>query len=458
MTISAPNDQAFDRICAATRDAMARLGVPGVALGIWNQGEEHVAGFGVTSVENPLPVDANTLFQIGSISKTVTATAIARLVETGRLDLDVPIRTYLPELRLADESVAARVTLRHTLTHTGGWLGDYFGDTGQGDNALARMVDHLASLPQLTPLGQVWSYNNAGFYLAGRVLEVATSQTAEAAITDLVLNPLEMASSFFFATDVISRRYAVGHRTGGSGASVLRPWGLARAANPVGGISATVPDLLRYARFHIGDGTAPDGARLLHADSLAAMREPNAPAGGQYDSVGLSWLLRDVDGTRVVGHTGGTYGQTASLSLVPDRGFAIAILTNADAGPQLYREISALALRDYLDLAEASLVPLARSADELAEFVGLYRAALDDAELSIQDGALVLQAQPHGGFPFPTSPAPPAPPLVRLAFYADDRVVALDPPVPGVRAEFVRDPDGRVAWFRWGSRIHARQT
>jgi CubicO group peptidase (beta-lactamase class C family) len=451
-----PPDQSFDRICAATRELMERLRIPGVALGILNRGEERVAGCGRTSVENPLPVDADTLFQIGSISKTVTATAIARLVELGRLDLDTPIWTYLPNLRLADESVAARVTLRHTLTHTGGWLGDYFADTGPGDDTLVRMVDQIASLPQLTPLGQVWSYNNAGFYLAGRVLEVATGQTAEAALADLVLTPLGMTSSFFFATDVISRRYAVGHRTGSAGASVLRPWGLARAANPVGGISATVPDLLRYARFHLGDGTTPDGVRLLRADSLAAMREPNAPAGGPYDSVGLSWLLRDVGGTRVIGHTGGTHGQTASLSLVPERGFAIAILTNADAGPQLYREITAQTLRDYLNLVETPPVPLDRSPDELAAFVGTYRAALDDAELSVQGGALVLQAHPHGGFPFPTSPAPPAPPPVRLAFYADDRVVALDPPTQGVYAEFLRDPDGRVAWFRWGGRIHRR--
>ena len=84
----------------------------------------------MTNVEHPLPVDADTLFQIGSISKTVTATAAMRLVEAGRLDLDAPLRHYLPELRLADEAVAAAVTAHHLFIHTGGWAGDYFADGG----------------------------------------------------------------------------------------------------------------------------------------------------------------------------------------------------------------------------------------------------------------------------------------------------------------------------------------
>jgi CubicO group peptidase (beta-lactamase class C family) len=457
MTDSSTNGS-FERISAATREAMERLRVPGVALGVLHRGQERVAGFGVTSVENPLPVDANTLFQIGSISKTFTATTIARLVDQERLRLDAPIRTYLSSLRLADEDVAARVTLRHTLTHTAGWLGDYFGDTGPGDDALAKMVERMAEIPQLTPLGEVWSYNNAAFYLAGRVVEVATAQTVEAAIRELVLDPLGMTSSYFFASDVISHRFAVGHRSTENGYVVTRPWGLPRAANPVGGISSTVPDLLRYARFHLGDGTAPNGTRLLRTDSLAAMGEPNAPAGCGTDWIGLSWMLRDVGGTRVVGHGGSTHGQTSSFSIVPDRGFAIAILTNADRGPELHRQITAFALGVYLGVAGSPVVPIDRSPGDLAACVGTYRAALDDSEISLQNGALVLQTLPRGGFPFPNSPAPPAPPPVRLAFYADDRVVALDPPAKDLRGEFLRDPNGQIVWFRWGLRIHRRDS
>ncbi len=94
---------------------MARLHVPGVAVGVLHEGRAFYGGYGVTSVENPLPVEPDTLFQIGSTTKTYTGTAAMRLVEAGQLDLDAPVRTYLPDLRLADEAVAAGVTLRHLL-------------------------------------------------------------------------------------------------------------------------------------------------------------------------------------------------------------------------------------------------------------------------------------------------------------------------------------------------------
>ena len=121
------------------RTGMGRHKVPGVAVGLWMDGEEYAEGFGVTSLENPLPVTPNTLFQIGSTTKTITATLVMRLVEAGKPELDAPVRQYLPALRLADEDVAARVTLRHLLTHTGGWAGDYFVRTGSGDDALAKI-------------------------------------------------------------------------------------------------------------------------------------------------------------------------------------------------------------------------------------------------------------------------------------------------------------------------------
>ena len=103
---------------------MQELKVPGAAAGVWNAGRKETAAFGVTSIMNPLAVTPETLFQIGSITKTMVATVVLRLVEQGRLDLDRPVRAILPELQLADEASAADLTLRHLLTHTGGWAGD----------------------------------------------------------------------------------------------------------------------------------------------------------------------------------------------------------------------------------------------------------------------------------------------------------------------------------------------
>ena len=159
----------FRALDAKIEAAMAESQIPGVAVGVYYQGEEYVRGYGVTNVDYPQPVDGDTLFRIGSITKTFTGTVVMRLVEQGRLDLDAPVRTYLPNLRLADESVAARVTLRQCLNHSVGWLGEYYADFGRGADALSRYVAGMAELPQLTPLGQVFAYNNAAVVLAGHV-------------------------------------------------------------------------------------------------------------------------------------------------------------------------------------------------------------------------------------------------------------------------------------------------
>src|ERR1051326_5933789 len=146
------------------RRLMDEAHVPGVAVGVLEleRERETLAGFGVTSIEHPLDVTPDTLFQVGSISKTVTGTACMRLVERGLLDLDAPVRRHLPELRLADPDTTERLTARHLLTHTSGLFGDDWLDGGQGDDHLARTVETMARLAQLTPLGAVRSYCNTG--------------------------------------------------------------------------------------------------------------------------------------------------------------------------------------------------------------------------------------------------------------------------------------------------------
>ncbi|MGH2586710.1 MAG: serine hydrolase domain-containing protein, partial [Dehalococcoidia bacterium] len=153
---------------------MARCDVPGVAMGLINDRAEEVLTAGIANIETGQPLDAETIVQCGSVTKAITATLAMHLADARTLDLDAPIRAYLPDFRLADADVAARVTLRHLLTHTGGWRGDNLTDTGRGDDALAAYVADCARLPQIAPLGEVWAYNNAGFCIAGRVVEAVT--------------------------------------------------------------------------------------------------------------------------------------------------------------------------------------------------------------------------------------------------------------------------------------------
>ena len=135
-------------------EAMAsEFGIPGVAVGVWADGQETYACRGVTSLDNPLPVDRDTLFLLGSISKTLTATALMRLVVEQQVELDAPVRRYVPELRLADERATADVTVLNLLNHTSGLDWDLLVETGEGDDALAEYVSRLAELPLVAPPG-----------------------------------------------------------------------------------------------------------------------------------------------------------------------------------------------------------------------------------------------------------------------------------------------------------------
>ena len=428
--------------------AMEKYHVPGVAVGITHGGEELTAGFGVTSIENPLPVTEHTQFQIGSTTKTITGTIAMRLVEKGRLDLDAPVRTYLPDLHLSDKDVAARITMRHLLTHTSGILGDYFDDPSRGDDALERMVEIVATLPQLTPLGEFWSYCNAGFYLAGRVIEVITGQTYERVVQETILDPIGMDESFFFPEDVMTHSFAVGHNVNEGETTVARPWALPRVAHPAGGITNSVVDNLKYARFQMGNGTTEDGTQILSAESMRTMQTPALPtSNGNW--MGITWMIQDVGDTRIVGHGGGTNGQVSSFAMVPRQKFAVAVLTNAGEG-MILQEVRDWALRRYLDLVVPEPLPVQITVEKLSEYAGRYEAAAGTLLLEPEDGRLRVEIIPKGGFPLPDSPPFPA------VLIEGEGLLAVGDDVKGPLGEFIRDPEGNITWVRFGGRMHQR--
>jgi CubicO group peptidase (beta-lactamase class C family) len=431
-------------LAAAAQEAMAAAPVPGCALGLLADGEVEVAGFGVTSVENPLDVTPGTLFQIGSVSKTFTGTVAMQLVEEGRLDLDVPVRTYLPDLRLGDESVAAAATMRHLLTHMGGWIGDFFDDPGRGENALAAMVERMADLPQVVPLDTTFTYNNAAFYIAGRTLEVVGGAPFEQLVEERMLRPLGLENTYFHAEDVMTHRFAVGHYESEEGTSVARPWALPRAANPAGGLTSTVGDLLRYAQFHLG-GDPP---------WLERMREPQAEIRSG-EQMGITWILREIDGARFFGHDGGTNGQIARLLIAPEQREALAVLTNSFRGGEVTTAVERAFLAR-LGVEEPDLVALDLEPGRLDEYAGRYVSHMIDIDVVLQDGGLVTHFQPKGGFPTPESPPLPAPPPVAIALYDADLAFVPDGPYRGERVEFLRE-NAEIVWFRDGARLYRRE-
>lgn len=441
------------------------LGVPGVAVGVLHDDQEHYAYAGVTSVENPLPVDERTLFQFGSTGKTYTATAIMRLVDQGKVDLDAPVRTYLPEFVLRDEDVAARVTVLHLLNHTAGWEGDLMTNTGDGDDALEKYVALVGELQQVSPLGAGVSYNNAALSVAGHLIARVCGSTYEQAVHDLLLDPLGMDMTFFFPNEVMTRRFAVGHKQAEDGTiSVARPWAMARGNAPAGGMSATARDQLTWAHFHLGDGTAADGTRILDEQTLLRMQQPTADMAGSAlgDAVGISWLLGEIGGVRTVGHGGTTNGQHSSLTMVPERGFAVTSLSNCGPnGPQLNKSITAWALEHFVGLVEQEDEPLTLPDAELAAYTGTYETIAATVTVVAEAGrlsaAVALKPEAAAALQEAGDDAPEQPPF-RLAILAGapDRYVVPDGPAQGMKGYFTRGADGSVDGVHLGGRLATR--
>jgi CubicO group peptidase (beta-lactamase class C family) len=449
---------------AALSEQAGALDVPGVAVGIYNQGATHYAFHGVTSVENPLPVDAATLFQFGSTGKTYTATAMLRLVELGMIDLDAPVRKYLPELRLQDETVAEKVTVLQLFNHTAGWSGDVMDDTGDGDDALTKYVEGMANIAQVTPLGATVSYNNASLSLAGHVIARTMESTYEHAMKELVLEPLGLTNTYFFMNEIMTRRFAAGHKQAPDGAiTVARPWALPRSGAPAGGMSANAADQIAWARFHLGDGTSASGTRVLSKETLALMQEPTADMRGSAlgDYVGISWLLRDVEGVRFVGHGGTTNGHHSTFMMVPERDFAFISMTNCGPnGPQLNDALEKWALQTYLGIVEEDPVPLDLSDADLAPYAGDYETVAATVHIVPTAGRLlatvdikpemlkVLQEQLGEEAPEDQPPVP-----LGILAGEGDRYIVPEGPGKGMRGYFARSESGDIEGVHLGGRL-----
>lgn len=445
-------DPNFKKIARKIVSEMKRLQVPGVAIGIWHKGKEYAEGFGITSVEHPLPVTPDTLFQTGSISKTFTGTLIMQLVEQGKVELDEPVRTYIKDLKLSDTRVTKNVTVRQLLTHMGGWVGDYFNDFGNGEDALDKMVKDIAKLSQIHPLGKIWSYNNTGFNIASRIIEIVTKKPYEQAVQEMLFGPLGLKMSFFYPSDLFfTHRFVVGHQKVKEKIQVARPWAIGRASNGVGGVLSTVRDLLKYARFHMSNGKK----NVISGKSLRAMRAPQADAGPR-GLMGITWFIRKVVDVTLYAHGGATNGQQAYLFFIPDKDFACAILTNSDDGGIITAGITNYALELYFN-AKANLPkPIEKPAGELKEYTGRYLVGIECFDLKVKGRHLVYHHIPLGGFPTPDTPPGPAMPRMRFSFYEEDKVIGLDEPYKDALGDFIRDEKGKLQYFRIGGRAHKK--
>jgi CubicO group peptidase (beta-lactamase class C family) len=440
------------------REQMGRWTIPGAVLGVLRDGARESRAYGVASLETGCPVRPDTLFLIGSISKVFTATLVMTLVDDGTLDLDTPVATYLSDLRLADERARDIITLRQLLSHQSGLFGDYLEDFGMGDDALARCVATYATLRQLTNPGELWAYCNSGFMLAGRVVEVVTGQSFEAAMRERVFAPLGLERSFFFAHEAIVYPNAVGHALkapGGDEHEVRRAYLLGRNVAPAGGIVADAGDLLTFAEFWMGDGTGR-GGRVLSAAAMATMgtprvRAPGYAAAGYGEWGGVGWAIRFLDGVKVIEHGGSLRGFQVKLKIVPARRFAIAVLTNSGRGGVVGDRVAEWAFDHDLGLRAPTPAPITLPDDVLARFAGRYRADDEEVTFTVQDGGLRRDVRTTD----PVSNREEiSPPNVLRPLPDREFVVVTQDENEGSRIDFIEGDGGVIRFLRMDGRLY----
>ena len=289
--------------------------VTGASVAVLSDGEVVDAAAGYANLRAGIEATPDTLFQIGSITKIWTTTLVMRLVDEGLVELDEPVVSYVPGFTSADPEASARITVRQLLTHTSGFRGDVFKDTGRNDDAVARYIaEILPNVPQTLPPGRLFSYNNAGFSVLGRIVELQRGTTWAKAIHDEIAGPLGVTAATD-AYEAILHRSAVGHVPSEHGAAadtVAAEWALASSNGPAGSMLAmSARDLVAFARMHLDGGVTASGERILSEKSVRAMQEPQVDVPLRtlrQVRLGLGWHVFDWEGGNVIGHDGGTIG------------------------------------------------------------------------------------------------------------------------------------------------------
>ncbi|MEV5407279.1 serine hydrolase domain-containing protein [Thermopolyspora sp. NPDC052614] len=394
--------------------------VPGASLAIEHDGEVYTFTAGVLNVDTGAPVQPDSLFQIGSITKVYTTTQIMQLVEQGRLTLDTRVIEVLPEFKVADPDATENVTIRHLLTHTSGLDGDLFLDTGRGDDCVAKYVEACADLAQNHPVGATHSYCNSGFIILGRVVEKLTGKVWDAALREQVIEPLGLTHTWTLPEEVLRFGAAVGHLDG----KVAPVWHLMRSCGPAGTICARPSDVVAFARAHLTPGRL-----LAHPE---AMREPQVEVPNPQllgTHWGLGWILDEWDGHPVFSHGGNTIGQASELWVVDDT--IACVVANGGQTMAFQQTIAEEVFGELLGARPpADLVPPQTPVEaDLSRYAGVYERASTRMTLTVGDGVLDTLVEVTG------------------------TLAGLEPPmrfelIPTSATTFVGRPEGQPRWLQ----------
>jgi CubicO group peptidase (beta-lactamase class C family) len=312
----------------------AAVGLAAVLVG--PGGATWSAAHGVADIATGTPISEDTVFRVGSITKTFTAVAALQLTEQGLLDLDAPVAERLRSFRLVpDRPGWPPVTARHLLTHTAG-LGEVlharqllqpvFGEMVRAGRPVPSLAEYYApGLRGRAEPGTRWRYTGHGFAALGRLVEELAGEPLDRFLRDQVFTPLGMTDTALDPTPRLQARLATGYTVGRGGARPVRSPAQVTAA--AGAACSTPRDMARYAAALLAGGANEHGS-VLKPETLASMFAPQYRPDPRIPGMGLAFFRGESGGHPVVEHGGIVPGFDAQLSLAPDDGLGVLALTN----------------------------------------------------------------------------------------------------------------------------------
>ncbi len=339
--LSPARAESFDPLAVdfILQDALKFWSVPGCAVAIIRDDQViYLKGHGVKELGRAHPVTPDTLFPIGSCTKGFTTTAMAMLVDEGKMSWDDPVRKHIPYFHLADPLADAKVTLRDLVTHRAG--------VGSNDLLWYRspwtqeeIIRRLAYLKPAYPFRSGFEYQTSMFTTAGNAVAAASGQKWEDFVRSRILEPLGMKDvALTTPAALASPDHATPHRLNSQEQVDVIPWYPFPIPEPAGSVSASARDLARWLRFHLGDGTF-EGHRLVSAKNLQETHTPQVTLRLEGNvrklhpqtnllSYGMAWVVEDYRGHLLVSHAGLIDGFRAQLTLLPKEHIGIVILAN----------------------------------------------------------------------------------------------------------------------------------
>ena len=448
-TVTLLDPSAIEAIERGVWECLAAESVPGAAVAVVQDAEIIYAnGFGFADLQARTPVTADTVFGIGSVGKSITATAIMQIVDAGQLSLDTPVVEIIPELRLPDMEMARAISIRHLLSHSSGlpllpvleialgWL-----DYPVRIEALDDLLTYLATMderPAGWP-GQRFSYSNDGYALAGAVIERVAGMPYDQFIEDSVFLPLGMTRSTLADPTTlpwadVTSLYDYDESSAHPEPVHRRAWPSSPIIAPAGMHRSTATDMARYLIGQLGGlpGVRAEGLRLLHQPVIG--RDSTS-------SYALGWgVVPDYRGHDMLAHSGGITGVSSHVILLPERRTGVVVLLNVAGGPS--REIAEVVIERVLDLPDVDpMDEYVPSREELERVEGIYLFGRRLVTLASDGLTLTIQV---GDKP-PATMQPLGPDEYRAAL--DRRVVPVAFPETdsGDRAELL-SLMGRVCW------------